>query len=63
VRGFLGIGDVFLITKEKENASVLKYKKQAESEKARADALAQEVADCESWRDPTECGRARARRA
>ena len=45
VRGFLGIGDVFLITKEKENASVLKYKKQAESEKARADALAQEVAE------------------
>ena len=36
---------MFLITKEKENASVLKYKKQAESEKARADALAQEVAE------------------
>ena len=45
VRSFLGIGDVFLITKESENASVTKYKKQAESEKDRADALAQEVAE------------------
>ena len=45
VRGLLGIGDVFLITKESENTSVTKYKKQAESEKARADALAQEVAE------------------
>jgi hypothetical protein len=45
VRSFLGIGDVFLITKESENSSVTKYKKQAESEKARADALAQELAE------------------
>ena len=45
VRSFLGIGDVFLITKESENTSVTKYKKQAESEKVRADALALEVAE------------------
>jgi len=45
VRGFLGIGDVFLITKESEKDSITKYKKQAESEKDRADALAQEVAE------------------
>ena len=44
-RNCLGVGDVFLITKESESASVAKYKKQAELEKARADAKAQEVVE------------------
>ena len=42
-RSCLGIGDVFLITKESDSKTVEKYKNMAVSEKARADENAEEI--------------------
>ena len=44
-RNCLGIGDVFLVTKESDDATVAKYKKLAELEKARGDSKAQEASE------------------
>ena len=42
-RSCLGLGDVFLVTRENDSSVIIKYKNLATAEKARADENAEEI--------------------